>query len=136
MTRSKDAVLGRLAMLAGASGMRTVPFAACAVTCALGCASGPAPRPSARISPQPATCELVGVEVIDEPAQAHTDRDAAVLMLRYRPVGSASDDQPLSLRVVVERSREEELRADLRQHSVVVCEPSRPARDGGENAPP
>lgn len=114
----------------------SVAVVACLAVCVVGCASGPAPPPTARISPQPATCELVGIEVIDQPAQVHSDTDAAVLMLRYRPLRSGSDGQPLSLRVVVQRSREEELRADLRQHSVVVCEPSRPAGDGSEGAPP
>ena len=115
----------RLTAPRGPSAARTLLVAACVAACVSGCASGPAPRPSSRISPEPATCELVGVEVVDEPAQAHTDRDASVLMLRYRPVGRG-DGQPVSLHVVVERSREEELRADLRQHSVVVCEPAPP----------
>jgi hypothetical protein len=82
------------------------------------------------------TCELVGIEVIDEPSRAHTDSDASVLMLRYRPVRAGSEGEPFSLRVVVERAREEELRADLRQHSVVVCEPTPTGTAEGESAPP
>lgn len=135
MTRAQAAA-DRVDKSASGWHVRSVAVVACLAACAAGCASGPAPRPTARISPQPATCELVGIEVIDAPAQAHTDRDAAVLMLRYRPLRSGSDGQPLSLRVVVQRSREEELRADLRQYSVVVCEPSRPAGDGSEGTPP
>ena len=116
--------------------MRGVLIVAGATACVIGCASGPAPRPNARVSPRPVTCALVGVEVIDTPARTHTDPDASVLMLRYRPLGAGGASEPLSLRVVVQRSREEELRADLRQHSVVVCEPSRAPVGEGEASPP
>ena len=76
-------------------------------------------------------CTFVRMELAER--QDTQDSDSVSLMLVFTPPGARTEDTPVSTAVRVQRSRVNDIAAQLRTHPELVCEPE-PGAKGGYRA--